>query len=81
VLIYASPYVFLCDLMWFISRKGAKLAKAADFLCLFCVFLRAALSQRLCGLNSRFAFCFSFVSFVVKIASSDLFRNFPSAAR
>jgi len=25
---YASPYVFLCDLIWFISRKDAKLAKA-----------------------------------------------------
>jgi len=35
--IYASPYVFLCDLMWFISRKGAKLAKTAGFLCLCCM--------------------------------------------
>jgi len=38
VLIYASPYVFLCDLMWFISRKGAKLARVGCLLSLFGVF-------------------------------------------
>jgi len=59
----ASGYALcvLCDLMWFISRKGAKLAKAVGLLCLFCVFLSAALAQRLCGLihASPFAFfCF-----------------------
>jgi len=58
VLAYASPYVFLCDLMWFISRKGAKLAKAAGFLCLFCVLLSAALSQRLCELIHAPPFAF-----------------------
>jgi len=43
--------------MWFISRKDAKLAKAVGFLCLFCVLLSAALSQRLGGLVLRFALC------------------------
>jgi len=33
--------------MWFISRKGAKLAKTVCFLCLFFGFLSATLSQRL----------------------------------
>jgi len=55
--IHASPYVFLCDLMWFFSRKGAKLAKAAGLLCLFFVFLGATLRKGCVCVISRFAFC------------------------
>jgi len=56
-------YVTLCGE---ISRKGAKLAKAVGFLCLFFVFLSATLSQR------RWVLVYAspllpFVSFVVNV--------------
>jgi len=50
----------------FISRKGAKLAKAVGVLCVFCMFLSAALSQRLRVLITL-RLLLSFVSFVVKM--------------
>jgi len=50
----------------FVSRKAAKFAKAAGFLCLFFVFLSATLSQRLWVLVTL-RLLFSFVSFVVNV--------------
>jgi len=54
-------------LMWFISRKGAKLAKALGLLCLCCgTFERFAFAKTV-WVSLCFAFWFSFVSFVVNV--------------